>query len=585
MGERTEFRLWAAFGLAILGGVSVVIFLATKGENRERPSVETLEDAGTRQLGQLLATSWQETPLNRGGDLHPRLIGPNQGLFLEARSGGLLRGRVEIEPGGTVAEAAVLAINKLKESVGARSVDTLLACPVHSYRNIKYSKLNRSRIHQGVRGIELSYGKDVARYSPFEVIARNVSFEKLHREFATRVAAPENALRIGLFDCDQIWVSLDRPGEAKQLFRGNELVPIANVKRNELEKRAHLMGRWLAASVNSNGRMNYKWWPSRGQESSSNNMIRQWMASLALVRYAEFSKDKGVLALAKKNIEYNIAAFYREEDGLGLIEYNGKIKLGAMALASLAMLEFPGPDFEKVQKKLLETTLSMQRNDGSFQTMLKPVSEGDPFQNFYTGETLLLWAYVYERHEKPELLDRFMRSFRYYRNWHRERRNPAFVPWHTQANFLMWQKTKQEELADFIFETNDWLVGVQEWEKSPYPDAKGRFYDDTRRHFGKPHASSTGVYLEGLADALAVARLANDEKRVTSYKTSIRRGLRSVFQLQFTEGPGLFYISKPEKVIGGVRTRLYDNTIRVDNVQHNLLAALKMLALDPAISF
>ena len=72
---------------------------------------------------------------------------------------------------------------------------------------------------------------------------------------------------------------------------------------------------------------------------------------------------------------------------------------------------------------------------------------------------------------------------------------------------------------------------------------------------------------------------------MTSYKTSIRRGLRSVFQLQFTEGPGLFYISKPEKVIGGVRTRLYDNTIRVDNVQHNLLAALKILALDPAISF
>ncbi|MBI4703569.1 MAG: hypothetical protein HY744_20855, partial [Deltaproteobacteria bacterium] len=34
---------------------------------------------------------------------------------------------------------------------------------------------------------------------------------------------------------------------------------------------------------------------------------------------------------------------------------------------------------------------------------------------------------------------------------------------------------------------------------------------------------------------------------------------------------------KRERVRGGVRTTVWDNTIRVDNVQHNLLAVLKIL--------
>ena len=38
--------------------------------------------------------------------------------------------------------------------------------------------------------------------------------------------------------------------------------------------------------VQADGRMVYKYFPSRGEESTGNNLIRQFMATLCLIRFA-----------------------------------------------------------------------------------------------------------------------------------------------------------------------------------------------------------------------------------------------------------------------------------------------------------
>jgi len=43
----------------------------------------------------------------------------------------------------------------------------------------------------------------------------------------------------------------------------------------------------------------------------------------------------------------------------------------------------------------------------------------------------------------------------------------------------------------------------------------------------------------------------------------------------------MFYVGERGRVSGAVRTNPHDNTIRVDNVQHGLMALLKLLALGP----
>ena len=124
---------------------------------------------------------------------------------------------------------------------------------------------------------------------------------------------------------------------------------------------------------------------------------------------------------------------------------------------------------------------------------------------------------------------------------------------------------------------NDWLLGVQQWEDVAYPDTRGRFFDPARPQFGKPHASSTGVYMEGLIDAWVMANKCGDAKRSETYRRAIVRGLRSLMQLQFVDDVDMFFVSDKKRVRGGVRATVYANTIRVDNVQHNLMATLKIL--------
>lgn len=171
-----------------------------------------------------------------------------------------------------------------------------------------------------------------------------------------------------------------------------------------------------------------------------------------------------------------------------------------------------------------------------------------------------------------------MAGFNYYQKWHLENRNPAFVPWHTQACFLVWEVTKDQELKNFIFEMNDWLLTMQQWESTEFSDMQGRFYDPSRSYYGPPHASSTGVYLEGLIDAFTLAKQSDEKNRAENYRIAIVRGIRSIMQLQYKNETDCFYVQNTAQVLGGVRTTVYDNTIRIDNVQHALMAFFKINA-------
>ena len=163
---------------------------------------------------------------------------------------------------------------------------------------------------------------------------------------------------------------------------------------------------------------------------------------------------------------------------------------------------------------------------------------------------------------------------------HKLHSNPAFVPWHTQAYYKVWQQTGDPFLQSSIFTMNDWLIeklqSIEEQEGYDYPDFAGRFYYP-KGGYGPPHASATGVYLEGLADAWALAKAVNDTKRQEAYRQAIIKGIRHAMQLEFADDIDMFYIANKQAVAGGLRSRVYNNEIRMDNIQHNLLALIKIL--------
>lgn len=442
-----------------------------------------------------------------------------------------------------------------------------------------------SNIFRGIRGVEFIHDKEATRYGPTKALATNRPLKKLVQVFGKKTGLSENQVRGSqvrsrIFEADQVLVKLQDPVQAIRMERGNRLVPIDTVRPESVKALSEAHIQWLKNNLSQDGRMTYKFWPSRGDESTGNNMIRQWMATVCLDRVARAYNDQELFARVAQNIRYNLSNFYKEEAGLGLIEFNGKVKLGAIALAALAMVEHPErASFAQYEAAILKTMDELWHGDGSFTTFYK--SPGFPGKhsnaNFYPGEALLLWATLYEESRDPVLLERFMKTFGFYRKWHLDNRNPAFIPWHTQAYYKVWKITKNEELRDFVFLMNDWLLGVQQWNSAKrFPDTQGRFYDPNRP-FGPPHASSTGVYLEGLIDAHQIAKSVGDAVREENYRRAIVRGLRSVMQLTFLDDVDLFYIHQKDKVRGGVRETVYDNEIRVDNVQHNLMGILKIL--------
>ena len=110
-------------------------------------------------------------------------------------------------------------------------------------------------------------------------------------------------------------------------------------------------------------------------------------------------------------------------------------------------------------------------------------------------------------------------------------------------------------------------------------DELGRFYDPENPRFGPPHASATGVYLEGLIDAFELAREVGDETRQERYRLAIIRGLRSARQVMFKDDVDMFYVGADKRPLlrGSVRNTVYDNVMRIDNVQHNQMGIIKIL--------
>lgn len=331
-----------------------------------------------------------------------------------------------------------------------------------------------------------------------------------------------------------------------------ELVSIDNITQPNICNMYDKLGLWLKNQIHANGRMLYKYYTNRQQESDSNNVLRQFMASWAMAKIDD--------RLAKLNLDYNLDNFYYEKQDLGLIENGGVIKLGALAIAGLSLKQYNGNDFDSQLQHLVNTVKILWRDDGSFKTYYKPRDkEGN--HNFYPGEALLLLATIDPTDAKLKT------SFNYYKEWHIQNQNPAFIPWHTQAYYLMWKATQDQELVDFIFEMNDWLLSIQQWDDIDDEYIKGRFY---KREYGPPHVSSTGVYLDGLAYALELAQHFGDKDRSASYSLAIKRGLRSLMQLQYSEPDNV-------RLHGGMRTTIKDNNIRVDNTQHAFMAIDKIL--------
>ena len=479
-----------------------------------------------------------------------------------------------------------VALDDLPRRVGAGRGDIVEVCIASGFRPVaptRQARVFRNR-DRGIVGIEIAYRDDVARLAPTRMIAANLGFtraiEKYLRERSVSLddLAAEGGLRV--FSARQFLLPGEGDRERTELFRGSTLVaPSPQADENRAADLARGIGSWMLRNLAPDGGLPYKYWPSRGVESTADNAIRRFLASLSLARLGEHYGNAEIREAARRNLRFNLTHYFRSiGDGRGAIVECAGAKLGAAALAALCILESPTPEEFLTELTMLTAGVNSLADGGlGFRTFFFPAERDGENWNFYSGEALLFWAEAARRGAiGAPSLERCAATFARCRERHLQARNPAFVPWHAQACASLFMQTGRREFADFVFGISDWLLPMQQWDGLA-PDLRGRFYDPRRPEFGPPHAASTGAYLEGLADALALARALGDGIRTAAYGQAVERGLRSLRQLQFRGPHDTFFISKKDRVLSALRTEAYDNTIRLDSAAHALAAAVKLL--------
>ena len=478
------------------------------------------------------------------------------------------------------------SLANLRARVGARSDETVEVCITDDYRTVDRNRFHRVFFNRnrGIVGIELALGTDVLRLAPTRMIAWNLSFDRALETFLARREASAGKFwsegRVRSFSAQQLLLPGGPDARAVTLFRGSTLVePTPAAGASRAADLAAGIEAWMLANTSDEGALPYKYWPSRGQVSPADNAIRRLLATIALGRWGALRGKAHVRAAALRNLRFNLRRYFRAlDDGRGVLVEPTGAKLGAAALAALAIIETRAPqEFGEELSMLVKAIDSLEDDALGFRTFFFPPERDGTNWNFYSGEALLFWAEAARRGVAgAPSLARCLRVFEASRARHRRNRNPAFVPWHTQACASLYAQTGRRELAQFVFEMNDWLLPMQQWDGMA-PDLRGRFHDPRRPEFGPPHASSTAVYMEGLGDAAALARALGEGRRAAEYERALGRGLRSLRQLQFRDRRDAFYVSRRRRVLGGLRTRVYDNAVRIDSAGHALAAAIRIL--------
>src|SRR5215218_4960660 len=136
------------------------------------------------------------------------------------------------------------------------------------------------------------------------------------------------------------------------------------------------------------------------------------MATVCLGRVAAVWGEPEALDAARRNLAFNLGRFLELRDGVGMIGLGGSAKLGAAAMAALAILEqegFDGPHAEALAA-LIRGVDALWEEDGSFRSFHYPADRNDN-QNFYPGEALLFLATLWRVTGDEGLHGRIMASF------------------------------------------------------------------------------------------------------------------------------------------------------------------------------
>src|SRR5262249_50392413 len=154
-----------------------------------------------------------------------------------------------------------------------------------------------------------------------------------------------------------------------------------------------------------------------------------------------------------------------------------------------------------------------------------------------------------------------------YREWWKKNRSTAFVPLMTAAFAETHVRAKDRACADFVFEMNDWLCGLQ------YVNVQGRVswhggfksWQNGQAVESAPTVDDA-VYAESLAQACRCARENGDVTRFGRYAESAENAVKFLETLQYvTQNTNHYAEWYRPYLVGGFHHSHQDGNLRIDH--------------------
>jgi len=332
------------------------------------------------------------------------------------------------------------------------------------------------------------------------------------------------------------------------------LIPF--IRLDKYTESIRLGGEWFLNSQNDNF-LFYTYDFETNKYSGESHPLRETASLWSISMLSNYLNDPRYKTLTNKGIKYFENYFYYDEqtDFIILNITPKKQKLGYSAFMILPFLESEHPQKEYYLEKFANGIIQQQNEDGSFNSYFYSSNPGS--QNYYPGESLFAIMSLYEHTRDIKYLQIAQKAFPYYQEYFREEENTAFVPWQSRAYNKLYKVTQNKEVAEFVFEMNDFMLDFHQ------PDENCQNFDFSR-------GSVTAVYMEGVNMAYELAKLLNDQDRIVCYSNFIKEGADAILALQLTDSNIC-----PPSAIGGFRGSWDSTSMRVDRNQHAVVALIE----------
>jgi AMMECR1 domain-containing protein len=437
------------------------------------------------------------------------------------------------------------------------------------YNPLTLGSFSPEEVVQGVRhgqqALMVYQGTQVGLLLPFIVASHNLTPLAYAREVIDKagIRCPPYTWR--RFDCTT-WLA-DRMSTPRPLQGALPLPPAPPSLEVGLAQLATLLSQYLLRHQRNDGRLFFHYLPHQDILYEGGDLPRTAHGAWVLCRAGQRLGDTALQGGGRQLTALLVSQLAQDQEGhYWLTHAQESASVAEVSFLLLALCSPPGMEpVPALVSGLAATLWSRFTPHGRIATHREPQPQEDVFQDFFPGQVLLALAHACRVGRSQVDQELLSRAFDFYRHRFRYKRCFAQVSWHMQAFTAWWHVLREPDFASYVFEIADWLVGYQQ-------TVGGGFINEEQQD---TPGYTTALYLEGLGAATRLAEAVGDHPRATRYRAACEKGFRFVHGLVIQE-PMTTLLPNPAWAIGGVRTSLVQNQVRIDFVQHALSAVLEL---------